>query len=290
MSPLTAIVVAQMINRIRYTITTAIGAFFLGLGEFTAGWSTKSVPAMFATQGFLFGIGTSLIFLSAATVPSLQFSSLRQRNRGLTTEVVYGGTGVGSAVIALSLDKMIAVPGLETSPKILGASTWTICLPASYFLKPRSGRGRAVFQGAMDSFPIRVGIRFLTSLLRRLFRSLKFIIMLLMSAIATATFPLVVPPFLPPLYISSIALLSQAGAAISASWELGLGRRPYWHGQGLGVEFVLADCLLEAYGGAQGGITAFRPAFFHAVSLTIASASLVLVLRLMMNRNLLARV
>ena len=51
---------------------------------------------------------------------------------------------MGSAVIAISLEKLIDVVGLETALKILGASAWAICLPASYFLKAPAGRGGAV--------------------------------------------------------------------------------------------------------------------------------------------------
>lgn len=53
---------------------------------------------------------------------------------------------------------------------------------------------------------------------RRLFKSKKFIVMLLMGAVAT--FPLFVPPFLLPLYVSSIGMSGQTGAAVLASWNL----------------------------------------------------------------------
>jgi hypothetical protein len=61
--PLTGTIVARIIRRIGYRATAFTGSIFLGLGEFTAGWSTKSVPAMFVTQGILFGVGASLLFL-----------------------------------------------------------------------------------------------------------------------------------------------------------------------------------------------------------------------------------
>lgn len=62
-SPLTGAIVARIIKRIGYRKTAMTGSFLLGLGEFCAGFSTNSVPAMFATQGFLFGIGAALLFL-----------------------------------------------------------------------------------------------------------------------------------------------------------------------------------------------------------------------------------
>ena len=63
LAPLTGTVVARVIRKIGYRSTTLTGSFILGLGEFTAGWSTKSVPAMFVTQGVLFGVGAALLFL-----------------------------------------------------------------------------------------------------------------------------------------------------------------------------------------------------------------------------------
>ena len=52
----------------------------------------------------------------------------------------------------------------------------------------------------------------------------------------------------------------------------------------------IAGYLLEAYGGAEGGFKAYRPAFFYAGSLTLASAGLILAVRLMINRNVFARI
>ena len=213
--------------------------------------------------------------------------------------------------------------------------------------------------------------------------------MLLMGAIAT--FPLFVPPFLLPLYITSVGLSGQAAAAILASWNfasalgrigmgfgadrflgpvnsmfvsltiIGISTFALWpfassvgllvffallNGMGSGgffslmpvvvgtvfgdgqlanvlsmlttswtfgyflvrllkpsrvhssVEVLLilvkgapiAGYLLDAYGGAENGLEAFRPAIFYAGSLTLASAGLILAVRLMMNRKIFARV
>jgi hypothetical protein len=62
-SPLTGTIVARVIRAVGYRYTASLGGILLGLGEFTAGWATKSVPAMFVTQGFLFGVGSALLFL-----------------------------------------------------------------------------------------------------------------------------------------------------------------------------------------------------------------------------------
>lgn len=62
----------------------------------------------------------------------------------MATGIVYGGAGLGAAVISLSLEKLITVVGLEMALKILGVLAWAICIPASYFLRAPAGQGRAV--------------------------------------------------------------------------------------------------------------------------------------------------
>lgn len=87
LAPLTGTMVARVIRKFGYRATALAGSFMLGLGEFTAGWSTGSVPAMFVTQGVLFGIGAALLFLVGATRSGLPLggayfcNSLRPRFR-----------------------------------------------------------------------------------------------------------------------------------------------------------------------------------------------------------------
>ncbi|SPO07528.1 uncharacterized protein DNG_10222 [Cephalotrichum gorgonifer] len=196
-APLTGMIVTHVIGRVGHRTTAVTGSFLLGLGEFTAGWSTKSVPALFITWGAVFGVGAAFLFITAATVPSLWF----KRKRGLARGPVYAGAGIGSALIAVVLEKLIDSLGLETAMKVMVVSAWAICLPVAWFLKVPPGQGRAVsrVQG-------------------RLFQSLKFLLMLVMGAIAT--FPLFVPPFLLPLYVSSVGLSKQTGAALVACWSI----------------------------------------------------------------------
>lgn len=110
--------VSRVIRRAGYRVTACIGGLFLGLGEFTAEWSTGSVGAMFVTQG-----------------------------------LVYAGAGVGPAVIAVSMEGLIRATDLETALKILGTSAWAICLPASYSLRAPAGSARAL-SSIQWSFPL----------------------------------------------------------------------------------------------------------------------------------------
>lgn len=74
-SPLTGMIVARILNRFGHRTTAFAGGVLLGLGEFTAGWSTGSVPAMFITQGATFGIGAALLFLVCKIVALLKPST-----------------------------------------------------------------------------------------------------------------------------------------------------------------------------------------------------------------------
>lgn len=52
----------------------------------------------------------------------------------------------------------------------------------------------------------------------------------------------------------------------------------------------IAGYLLDAFGGATGGLGAYRPAMYYAGSLSLASAGLVAAVRFIVNSRPLARV
>ncbi|GKT40640.1 aspyridones efflux protein apdF [Colletotrichum spaethianum] len=52
----------------------------------------------------------------------------------------------------------------------------------------------------------------------------------------------------------------------------------------------IAGYLLEAYGGAENGLQAYRPAMFYAGSLSLAAAGLVALVRFRINHSILARI
>jgi hypothetical protein len=69
-----------------------------------------------------------------------------KKRRGLATGMVYGGAGLGAAVIGLTLDSLITKAGIEGALRILGVSAWVICMPASFFVKPPTGRHGSVMK------------------------------------------------------------------------------------------------------------------------------------------------
>ncbi|KAF2219530.1 hypothetical protein BDZ85DRAFT_276287 [Elsinoe ampelina] len=286
MSPLAGMLVARLFRRIGYRATSIMGSVFSGLGEYTAGWSTKSVTAIFLTQGVLFGTEAALLFLPAATVPSLWFKRKR-------------------------------VGGLETALKVLGASAWIICIPASYFLKAPPGRvptlpffvppfvlplyvasiGISGQMGAVIlaawNFASAVG-RTGTGFGADAFFGPVNNLLISLTLIGITTLPCW--PFASTLgLLVFFAILNVIGSggvfslmpvvtgAVSANEELADILMPY---RGVPV----AGYSLDAYGGSDPGQNAARPAMFYAGSLTLESAGMVLTIRLTEARKLFARI
>lgn len=51
----------------------------------------------------------------------------------------------------------------------------------------------------------------------------------------------------------------------------------------------IAGYLLGAYGGAEGGLKAYRPAMFYAGSLALVSAAMIIAARLRINKAIFGR-
>lgn len=83
-------------------------------------------------------------------MPSLWF----KRRRGLATGMVYGGAGIGAAVINLTLDKLISKVGIAKALRILGLAAWGICLPAALFVKVPDGRPNPVLKIQWYAFAV----------------------------------------------------------------------------------------------------------------------------------------
>lgn len=259
MSPLTGMIVARIIKRAGYRVTALIGSLFLGLGEFTAGWSTKSVPAMFVTQGFLFGIGSAMLYLVRRLLQSRLLMPCDSHGLILLAACGHGAIAVVQEEARFGDRCCIwrrwhricrhlrlhgkadwgrgARVGFEDSrSSCVGNLHHGVVLPESpcwtwtrRFKRPMVGSpvGRKAY--------IWFGVYGTDAGHRRLFRSVKFNMMLVMGAIAT--FPLFVPPFLLPLYVANMGFSGQAAAAILACWNIAsaLGRI----GMGFGADAYL---------------------------------------------------
>lgn len=64
-----------------------------------------------------------------------------------------------------------------------------------------------------------------------------------------------------------------------ASMTSGFGLLVTGWGAGYLFGAPIAGYLLQAYGGAQGGLRSYRPAMFYAGGITLAAATMVIVMR-----------
>lgn len=187
-----AIANSRIIQAIGAQKTGVSGIFLLGFGELLSGWTTKNVGGLFATAGFVMGVGTSLCFMRVSTVPAQSF----QRKRGLANGIVYAGGGLGGAVISLVMEAIVRRLGPAWTFRIVGFLALGTGIPAAWLIRERAPLQRWKFVEWS------------------LFRSLRFD--LLFAAGIIATFPLFVPPFFLPLFAQSIGL----SASVGADWSL----------------------------------------------------------------------
>ncbi|ORY64596.1 major facilitator superfamily domain-containing protein [Leucosporidium creatinivorum] len=192
------------------------GSLCCSLGPFIGSWCTHSLPALFLTEGLLFGVGQSSLFFAAGTLPSSYF--LRKRN--LATGAVYAGGGIGGAVFSLGSGALLSKLGVPLTLRILGCMFFAMTMPSALMLK-----GRAPKQ------PFRGG----TVIDISMFKDKSFLLILVGTAIGM--FPLFVAPFFLPLYSTSLGLSSFTGSLLLAGYNLAsaVGRL----GFGLGADRLL---------------------------------------------------
>ncbi|KIY53307.1 MFS general substrate transporter [Fistulina hepatica ATCC 64428] len=186
-----AIVNGRVIRFLGTRYAALLACCLLGIGQILSSFCTKSVPGLFITNGLV----------TCATLPAQYF----KRKRGLANGLVYGGAGVGGAVLSVALDAMINSLGIAWAFRITGISILILTIPAALVLKDRTRRAFATIEWT-------------------LFRDPKFDLLCLGSAIAT--FPLLVPPFFIPLYATSLGISSTISSVLLATFNIssGLGR------------------------------------------------------------------
>lgn len=190
-----AIVNARVTRTLGARKTGMIGVVFLGLAEILSSFAVRNVAGLFMSSGVVLGLGMSLCFMTVSVIPAQYFS----RKRGLANGVVFAGGGLGGAVTSFGLDTLIQHFGAAWTYRILGLVTLSTGLPAAWLIKERT--------------PIRTA----GFIEWRLFKDFSF--MLIFTAGAIATFPLLVPPFFLPLYSRTLGLSSSTGAGLLAGFN-----------------------------------------------------------------------
>ncbi|KAJ3285373.1 hypothetical protein HDU79_007374 [Rhizoclosmatium sp. JEL0117] len=96
-----------------------LGTVFMSLGLFLSSFTT-SLPLLICTQGVMFGIGASFIYLPAVSLPAQWFL----KKRGLAMGIAVSGSGCGGLVFSILSAKLLESVGLAWTLRV----TAIICL------------------------------------------------------------------------------------------------------------------------------------------------------------------
>ncbi|KAJ3101442.1 hypothetical protein HK100_004545 [Physocladia obscura] len=92
------------------------GTVILSGGLILASFCTNSTWKLMLTQGLLFGLGSSLVYFPAVSVPSQWFTT----KRSMATGIAVSGSGIGGLVMALVIEKALTAFGPAWTLRMTG--------------------------------------------------------------------------------------------------------------------------------------------------------------------------
>ena len=102
-------------------LTMTIGSVLMSLGIILASFSTE-VWHLYLTQGALFGIGSSLIYMSIVTVIPQWFTA----KRGTAMGIITAGTGFGGLALSPMVISLVNRYGLPWAYRIIGLMAFAV--------------------------------------------------------------------------------------------------------------------------------------------------------------------
>ncbi|KNG45911.1 MFS general substrate transporter [Stemphylium lycopersici] len=175
--------------------TILLGVFLMGMSLIGASFCTSNLTGLFGTYGLIGGVGMSMVYAVANTLPVQYFSA----RLGLANGLIKLGGGIGGCVMALALEALYRRVGIAWTFRIQGLLTMAIGLPAAWMLKDR------------------VSLRNVPFVDLTMFRSVTFMATFVASAIGV--FALYVPTYYLPLFAQSIGLSPTTGAGLVAAFN-----------------------------------------------------------------------
>ncbi|SAM00690.1 hypothetical protein [Absidia glauca] len=175
-------------------LTMIIGSVLLSLGLILAGFSTE-VWHLYLSQGILFGIGSSLVYMSVAAVVPQWFTT----RRGIAMGISAAGGGFGGLALSPMVTSLVAKYGLPWAQRIIGLMAFGICILSSLLIRTRLPPGH-------NKKPIRSPIRL------SMFKDANFVIMLFGLVISLTGY--LIPLFYLPKYCSSYGISSADSSSI----------------------------------------------------------------------------
>ncbi|KAJ2818174.1 hypothetical protein GGI24_005179, partial [Coemansia furcata] len=114
-------------------LVTFVGGLIMGAALIIASFCDKAVWKLLITQGFLFGMGASLVYIPAVSMPAQWFT----KHRALAIGIVASGTGIGGLWLTSATDHMITQLGTAWSLRITGIIVFVVNSVASLFMRNR---------------------------------------------------------------------------------------------------------------------------------------------------------
>ncbi|KAJ2720624.1 hypothetical protein GGI07_004504 [Coemansia sp. Benny D115] len=114
-------------------LVTFVGGLIMGVALIIASFCDDAVWKLILTQGIVFAIGASLVFIPATSIPAQWFTN----KRALAVGIVVAGSGVGGLWLTPATDSMISSLGTGWSLRITGIIVFAVNSVASLFMRNR---------------------------------------------------------------------------------------------------------------------------------------------------------
>ena len=172
-----------------------IGVLTMSLGIFLSSVTASNLGGLFVTAGISIGLGMSLTYTMANSLPVQWFGS----KLGTANGLIKLGGGIGATVMAVVVQLLIDKVGIPWTFRTVGLITLATGVPAALLVRERAPYNSAAYVDWS------------------LFKSMPFSCLFLAGA--TGTFALFVPPYFLPLFASSIGLSASTGAGIVSGFN-----------------------------------------------------------------------
>ncbi|KAJ1551084.1 hypothetical protein HK096_003252 [Nowakowskiella sp. JEL0078] len=189
MMPAFGLISGRLAEKFGFRTIMFIGNIVLTLGLLLASFGTQAWH-LFLTQGFLFGVGSSMIYFPAIALPSQWFS----KKRGAAMGIAVAGAGIGGFIFSPVCSTLLGSLGYAWTMRILAIIAFVVLSIAILLAKTRikvKGNSKTDWS---------------------LFRNPKFLLLFSMGFFAT--FGFLVPIYYIPAYGLTIGLTPANGALI----------------------------------------------------------------------------
>ncbi|KAJ2005381.1 hypothetical protein GGI04_002269, partial [Coemansia thaxteri] len=120
-------------ERLDSRLVTFTGGLIMGIALVIASFCDTEVWKLMITQGFMFAVGASLVFIPATSFPAQWFTT----RRALAVGIVVSGSGIGGLWLTPATDHMISSLGTAWSLRITGIIVFAVNSIASLFMRNR---------------------------------------------------------------------------------------------------------------------------------------------------------